>query len=242
MFLVIAILRRLVIIAVVLAIPLIVGEIVARKLIGAAVRSALAQRIGDSPKVSLGSTPVLLQLVHGHLNDVTVTAPAARIGGLPPVAVVAVLRDVHLRSVASLQGAIGSVEVTARLDGTGVRALLASRGCVRALPSAVAAVLTATPRVLIFPGRIDLLPPSGRGAEVRLRPTALGNTIAFGVIAAFVDGRPLPSAGLARSPSQTTCVRTLGALPFGAVLRSATAEAGALGLQLSARRVSFSAI
>lgn len=237
--LLIGLVRRLVMLAVILAIPAAVGEFVVRKVVGAAVASAVSTRIGASAHVNLGSGPVLLELAHGRLNGVIVSASGARIAGLPPVALTATLNDVHLTHLTSLQGAIGSLRVDARVGPAGVRDLLAGSSCVSGLPSALRSALTATPRVLLFPGRIDLLPPAGRAAEVRLRPVAGVGGLSFVVIGVDRAGVPAPVSTV-RAP--VLCTRTLGTLPFGARLASVAATAGTLDVEMRATGASFSAL
>jgi hypothetical protein len=236
------ILRRLLLLAAFLAIPLIVGELVARKLIGDAVAHAVQARIGVAPKIGFGSTPLLLQIVHGRLSSVSVSAVGAHIDGLPPLALRATLRDVHLRSLTGLQGAIGSLSVEAKLPPAGVRDLLATPACVDSLPQGLLAGLTRTPRVDLFPGRIDLLPPHGRAVEVRLRPYASGANLRFAIIGLEQDGVPVDAAQLALARGDTRCSRTLGDLPFGVSLVSATAGAGVLELDFAGSGASFSAL
>ena len=240
--LLIPILRRLLLLAVFLAIPFVAAELVARKLIGDAVTHAVAARIGGSPKIGFGSTPLLLQLVHGSLNAVSVSASGARIDGLPPVELTGTLRDVHLRSLTGLEGAIGSLSVDVRLPASGVRDLLATPSCVGSLPANVLAALTPTPRVALFAGRIDLLPPRGRAAEVRLRPLAAGNSVRFTPIGLELAGVPSSAAQLDALRAQTRCSRTLSDLPFGISLSSAQADPGALELSFAGTGASFSAV
>jgi len=237
--LLIGLVRRLVVLAAILAIPVVAGEFVVRKLVGDAVATAVSSRIGATAHVSLGSGPVLLELAKGRLNGVTVSASRARIAGLPPVALTATLNDVHLSHLTSLQGAIGSLQVDARMGSAGVRELLASPSCTDALPADLRSALTATPRVLLFPGRIDLLPPAGRRAEIRLRPLARRSGIAFTVIA--IERGGVPSAVSAVSAS-VLCVRTLERLPFGATVASVATTAGALDVTLRATGASFVAL
>src|SRR5471032_877992 len=115
MFLLLPILRRLLYIAIFVAILAVGAELLARKLIGADVSHAVAARIGVSPKVGFGSTPLVEQIARGSLDDVSVSAAGARIDGLGPLSLSGTLRDVHLRSLTSLQGAIGSLEIHAGL-------------------------------------------------------------------------------------------------------------------------------
>jgi hypothetical protein len=234
------ILRRLAVLAIVLAIPLVAGELVARKLLGDAVRSAVVARIGGSAQISFGSTPVLWQLVHGHLN-VSVTAARVDFRGLPPVSLRGQLDDIHLTSLTSLQGAIGAVTVEAKLGPDGVRDLLSSPRCIDSLPSSLAAALTARPRVLIFPGHVSLLPPVGRSAELRLRPRALGGSVDFHVIAVVLNSAPVAPSTLDAVAAQADCVRQLGDLPFGLRLAHAGAGSGAVTLGFAASDSSFSA-
>jgi hypothetical protein len=86
MFLFFGIFRKLVYVVLVFAIPLIAGEFIARSLLGDAVNSAIVSRIGGKAQVGFGTTPVLLQLVNGHLSDVSVSESKAQIGGLPTLA------------------------------------------------------------------------------------------------------------------------------------------------------------
>jgi hypothetical protein len=225
-----------------LAIPLVAVELVARKLVGDAVAHAVAMRIGVKPTIGFGSTPLLLQVVHGRLDTVTVRARGAHIDGLPPLALNATLRDVHLRSLTSLQGAIGSLTLQASLPPAGVRDLLASAGCMDALPAGVLAGLTRSPRVDLFPGRVDVLPPRGRSAEVVLRPSAAGANVRFALTAVERYGQPLSVAQVALVRANTRCERALGALPFGVSLVSATAARGSLILGFAGSGASFSAL
>jgi hypothetical protein len=224
------------------AIPLVAGELVARKLIGDAVAHAIEARIGGSAKIGFGSSPLLVQIAHGRLDDVSVSAGRAQIGGLPPVALSATLRDVHLRSLTGLEGAIGSLAVQAKLGPGGVRDLLATAACIDSLPRSVLAELTRSPRVDLFPGRIDLLPPHGRAAEVRLRPYTSGASVDFTLIGLEQRGIPVPAATLAAARQTTRCSRALGGLPFGVALVSASAGAGTLQLAFAGRDASFSAL
>jgi hypothetical protein len=236
------ILRRLLMLAAFLAIPLVAGELVARKLIGDAVAHAVQAHIGVAPKVGFGSTPLLWQIVHGHLDSVSISAAGAHIDGLPPLALSATLRDVHLRSLTGLEGAIGSLSIEARLPPAGVRDLLATRACIDALPRSVLEGLTLDPRVDLLPGRIDLLPPHGRSFEVRLRPQASGSALRFEIIALVEAGVNASSAQLAAVRDATTCSRTLGALPFGVTLGSASVGSGDLELAFAGSDASFSAL
>jgi hypothetical protein len=237
MFLLTRLLRRVLVLALVLAALLAACEFVARKLVGDAIASAVKARIGAAPHVGLGSAPIVLQLLHGHIDTATLSANGARIGGLPPISLTATLRDVHIAHLTSLQGAIGSLSIAARLGPGTVRDLLATRACLDDLPAAERAGLGSKPRVDIFPGRIDLLPASGRTTEARIVPGVAGDGITFTVTALEHSGAPL------RLPVPApTCSRALPDLPFGAMLRSATATSGVLNLTFAASDVTFSAI
>jgi len=242
MFLLIGIARRLLVLVVVLAIPVVGGELLTRTLIGDAISSAVKSRIGVSPDVSLGSSPILLQLIHGRIDTATVHAKNARIGGLPPMTLSATLHDVHVSHLTSLQGAIGSLRVDAALGPAAVRDLLSTPACIASMPSDVRVALTATPRVLLFPGRIDLLPPAGRAAEVRLRPVAAGNAVLFRLSGVELGGAAASNATLARAQAQTSCSRSLAGLPFGISLVSATARTGALELAFTGANATFTAL
>jgi hypothetical protein len=234
--------RRLVSLAIFLAIVAGIGEFVARKLIGDAVKSAVSSRIGGTASVGFGSTPLLLQLAHGRLDDVTVSAADARFGSLPPVSVQASLRDVHMTSVTSLQGAIGEVIVHAHIGPVGVRDLLATQSCVDSLPGLVLGGLSAHPRVVLTPGQVELLPPRGRAVEVRFVPRAVSDAVYFALDGLAVDGREASGAELAAAGSRTACVRGVSALPFGLHLVHAAAEQGNVELELIAHDSSFAAI
>ena len=240
--LLIPILRRLLLLASFLAVPLIAAELIARKLIGDAVAHAVQARIGVAPKIGFGSTPLLLQIIHGRLSEVTVSAERAHIDGLPPLALTATLRDVHLRSVTGLEGAIGALRIEAQLPPDGVRDLLATPACVDPLPPAILAGLTRSPRVELFPGRIDLLAPRGRASEVRFRPYAAGSSVDFAVIGLEQAGAPVAATTLAAVRERTHCSRALDASPFGVSLVSARALAGALELSFAGSDASFSAL
>ncbi len=236
------ILRRLLLLAAFLAVPVIAGELVARKLIGDAVKHAVQARIGVAPKISFGSTPLLVQIAHGSLNAVSISAAGARIDGLPPLALSGTLRDVHLSSLTGLQGAIGSLSIELKLAANGVRELLATPACIDALPQGVLAALTRSPRVDLFAGRIDLLPPRGRAAEVRLRAYASGASVRFAIIGLDQGGAPMSAAQLASARAGTRCSRALSNLPFGVSLVSASAAPGALELAFAGSGASFSAL
>jgi hypothetical protein len=242
MLLLFPILRRLLFTAAFLAIPVVAGELLARKLIGSAVTHAVQARIGVAPKLGFGSTPLLLQLVHGKLDAVSVSAAGARFDGLPPLSLSATLRDVHLRDLTSLQGAIGSLSVDAKLAPAGVRELLATPGCLDSLPPSLLAELTLRPRVILLPGRVDLLPPHGRRGEVRLRPYASGASVRFAIVGLELDGAPASPTQLDDARARTWCARALSKLPFGISLVSAGATAGALDLGFIGSGASFSAV
>jgi hypothetical protein len=231
-------LRRLLVLAIILAVPIVGGELLARKLVGDAVRSAVRARIGVSPRVEFGSTPLLLDVVHGRVARLQLSAKGARIGGLGPLALSASLENVHLTSLTGLSGAIGSLRLSAQLPPDGVAPLLAARACAGALPADVRAALTSRPRVYLFPGRVDLLPPQGRAVEVRLRPLASGGRLVF-----VVDG--LERAGLSEpvtTLAAVSCVRALSGLPFDVRLTSASAGTGVLDLAFAGANASFSAL
>jgi len=242
MFLLFPILRRLLHLAIFVAILAVGAELLARKLIGDAVTHAVAARIGVSPKVGFGSTPLVVQIAHGSLVDVTVSAHGARIDGLGPLALSGTLRNVHLRSLTGLQGAIGSLEVAAGVPPSVVLGLLATPACAQSLPAAVRSGLTSRPRVEIFPGRVYLLPPRGNEAEVRLRPYVAGSSLRFAISSIELGGAPAPSADLRAARTGASCTRRLSDLPFGIALVSAKAGSGALALAFSGRGASFSAI
>lgn len=242
MFLLTAILRRLLVLLVVLAIPVVIVELVARKLIGDAVASAVRARIGVAPKIGFGSTPLLLQLVGGKLDTVTASAKGARIDDLPPLALSATLRDVHLTHLTSLEGAIGSLRVVATLSAAGVADLLATPSCVESLPPSALVALRGRPRVDLFPGRVDLLPAHGRAVELRFRPAVAGNSIEFALSGYERAGAPVPATELASAQTRARCSRALANLPFGISLDSATARSGGLDLGFHGANASFSAI
>jgi hypothetical protein len=234
-------LRPLLILAIVLAIPVVAGELVARKLISDAVTSAVRARIGVAPDVSLGASPILLQLIRGRIDTATLRASGARIGGLPPLTLTATLRDVHVTHLTSLQGGIGSLSLEALLAPPAVGELLATPACIGSLPPDLRSALTAAPRVLLFPGRVDLLPPTGRAVEVRLRPAAAGDSVTFRVSGVELGGTPAGSA-LASARAQANCTRPLAGLPFGVSLVSASARPGTLALAFSGTNATFSAL
>jgi hypothetical protein len=241
MTLMIGIVRRVLVLAIVVAVPVVAGELVARKLIGDAVTSAVRAKIGSAPDVNLGSAPVLLQLVRGRINAATLHARDARIGDLPPAALTATLRDVRLADVASLEGAIGSLRLDVRLAPAAVRKLLAATGCVRSLPANLRGALTPAPRVVLLAGRIDVLPPSGRTVDLRLRTTMVRDAVAFEPSGLELDGAPAPAHDLAGTTT-ASCTRPLHDLPFGISLVSASARPGALALAFSGRGAAFSAL
>ncbi len=242
MFLLLPIFRRLLYLAIFIAILAVGAELLARKLVADAVTHAVAARIGVSPKVGFGSTPLVVQIARGSLGAVRVRADGARIDGLGPLSLSGTLRDVHLRSLTGLQGAIGSLEVAAGLPPSVVLGLLATRACAQSLPAAVQAGLTSRPRVEIFPGRVDLLPPRGRAAEVRLRPYVGGSSLRFAISTIELRGAPAPAADVREARTRASCSRALSNLPFGIGLISAAARSGAVALAFSGRGASFSAI
>jgi hypothetical protein len=242
MFLLLPILRRLLHLAIFLAILAVGAELLSRKLIGDAVAHAVAARIGVSPKIGFGSAPLILQIGRGSLGDVSVSAKRARIDGLGPLSLSGTLRDVHLRSLTGLQGAIGSLEVAAGVPPAVVLGMLATPACAQSLPAAVRSGLTSHPRVEVFPGRVDLLPPRGRAAEVRLRPYVAGSTLRFAITSVELGGAPAPAAQVREAQTGASCSRELSNLPFGITLVSVSATSGALALAFSGRNASFSAI
>jgi hypothetical protein len=186
--------------------------------------------------------PLVVQIARGSLGDVTLSAQGARIDGLGPLSLSGTMRDVHLRSLTGLQGAIGSLEVAAGLSPTVVLGILATAACAESLPAAVRSGLTSRPRVAIFPGRVDLLPPRGRAAEVRLRPYVAGSTLRFAIAGVDMHGAPAPAADVRGAQTRASCSRELSNLPFGIALISARATSGALELDFSGRGASFSAL
>jgi hypothetical protein len=231
--------RRLLVVVVILALPLVIGELLARKLIGDAVASTLAARFGGSPRVGFGSKPLLLELLDGHLDELTVSDARAHLGGLPPVALSASFRDVHVTSLTALRGATGPVTVRASLDATVVRDLLAVAGCTRSLPADVSEALGADPRILLLAGHVSLLPVDGDAAELRLVPVLFHDAVAFRVIGVLLAGAAVPVATLRSVAAGTDCVRPLGSLPFNLRLDGVTAAPGAVQLDLRAAGASF---
>ena len=132
--------------------------------------------------------------------------------------------------------------MAAGLSPAVVLGILATPACAQALPAAVRSGLTSHPRVAIFPGRVDLLPPSGRAAEVRLRPYVAGSALRFAVSGVELGGAPAPAADVRYAQSRANCSRELSNLPFGIALVSAKAGSGSLALAFSSRGASFSAI
>ena len=234
------IVRRLLMLAIVLAVPVIGGELLARKLVGEAVAAAVRARIGVSPQVSLGTSPILLQLARGRIDDATLHARGAHLGALPAVTLTATLRDVHVTHLTRLQGAIGSLIVDAQLAPGAVRDLLATRRCIDALPPPVRTALTRAPRVVLVRDRVELLPPAGRAVELRLRPQVSRHVLRFRVSGLELAGAPAPAAALAAARASTSCARPLGDLPFGISLISAAARGGTLGLAFAATGATFS--
>jgi hypothetical protein len=237
-----SIVRRLLFLALFLALPLVVGEIVVRKFLGSAVKSAIAARIGGSPQVSFGSTPVLWQLVHGHLDDVTVSETDARLGQLPPMTLAASFHDVHITSITGLHGAIGQIDLQTDLQPHSVLDLLATPACIESLPASVLEGLTGHPRLKIFRNHISVLPPSGRVAELRFAPAARANTIVFRLIGLVDSGATSSTATLDSVAAGVTCARTAENLPLNLRLVSARARPGKLLLGFSAPSASFSGI
>jgi hypothetical protein len=233
--------RTLIMLVVLLAVPLIAGELIARKLVGDAVGSAISSQFGGSPHVSFGSTPLLWQIVGGRLDDVSVSEPEANIVGLPPARLHANFDDVELSSLIGLHGVIGTVAAQANLDPQAVRDLLESDGCVRSLPPSVIAALSRDPRVVIVAGHIAVLPRRGRGAELRFVPSTLGSTIALHLTGVLERGVPVSSSELDVLASQADCLRNVSGLPFALTLVSARAVPGDLELSFAGRRATFSA-
>lgn len=231
MFLIVGVVRRLVILAVVLAIPAVALELVARKVVGDAVASQVKTAFGGAPAVDFGSTPLLEQIAEGHLN-VTITDAHAAVAGLPPVALSASFDDVHMTSLLGLHGRIGSVTATAGLGPHRVRALLSSSGCIAALPANELAALTNRPRVRIGIGHITLLPPHGRAVVVRIVPVESQDKLAFNVASVTAAGQAL--AGV-----RAGCAVGVGALPFGLTFTGASATKGLLELAFSGHGASF---
>jgi hypothetical protein len=231
LFLLVMLLRRLVILAIVLAIPVVAGEFVARALVGAAVKSQVTAAFGGSPSVSFGSTPLLLQLVEGHVT-VDVTEPRATIPGLPPVALTADFNDIHLTNLIGLHGVIGGVQATARLGRDGTRDILAASGCVSSLPANIVGALGDRPRVRFHGGHVTLLPQHGHAVTVHVVPTAAAGKVDFSAVS--IDG---DSATAARSNSG--CVSGVGGLPFGLSLTSASVAHSSLELAFSGQGARF---
>jgi hypothetical protein len=237
-----SIVRRLLFLVLFLAVPLVAAEVVARKLLGHAVANAVSARIGGSPQVSFGTTPVLWQIIHGQLNDVDVSDKHVVLGGLPPTALSASLHDIRITSVTTLNGAVGRISLHADLPPRSVLAMLATPACIESLPASVVGGLTDHPRVLIFADHISVLPPSGRAAELRLAPAAIDGSIEFRLIGLIDGGANVSSATLDSVAASVTCSRSVADLPFNLRLVSARARPAALRLGFSAGSASFSAL
>lgn len=231
-FLIVWIVRKLAVIALLLAVPAVAGELIARKLVGDTVRSAVVARFGGSPSVSFGTAPLLWQLLRGRLDDVSVTDSSVSIGGLPPASATANFDNVHVTNLIGLHGVIGVVQVAASLGPAAVRDLLATRSCAGGLPDGIGATLTADPRVAIVPGHVSLLPPRGHSVQIRLVPSAVNGALVFHLIGLVEDGADASAATVNALGSQSDCTRTLPGLPFNLRLTSASANAGAVLLGL----------
>jgi hypothetical protein len=241
MFLLVSIARRLFFVAIALAIPLVAGEFLARTLVSAAVKNAIVARIGGGKaQIGFGSTPVLLQLVHGNLNDVSVSEKHAHLGDLPSLSFNATLTDVHLASVTHLQGAIGAITAQAHLDSHAVRDLLATPACVNSLAPDLLRVLCERPRVAISAGHVTLRPPHGDAVVLALFPAAVGHTIYFHVTGLVVDGTRAARATLDSVAASVNCARTVTDLPFGLALQGVSAKPHTLELDFGASNASFS--
>jgi hypothetical protein len=229
--------RRLLPLAIVLAVVLGAGEYLARQLVGDAVKSAIRDRIGGSPHVGFGSTPLLLELLRGHLDGVSVSEAHAQLGDLPPVAFDATLDNVHLSSLTRLSGDIGQITLRARLGPRAVLELFATPACVESLAPALHADLTPASRVILAGDRIALLPPHGRAFELRLFPVALGGVLSFHPTALALDRAPVSAAALA---AHVDCLRTITGLPYGLRLTQAAVLPGALDLVFASTDARFS--
>jgi hypothetical protein len=229
-FLIAWIVRKLVVIALVIAIPAVAGEFIARKLVGDTVRNVVTARFGGSAKVGFGSTPLLWQLAHGQLDDVTVTEADASIGGLPPLSLTANFEDVRVTDLIGLRGAVQTIEAEASLGPAGVRDLLATGACAGGLPDGIGAALTAGPRVVIRRGHVFLLPPHGRSVELRLVPVAANGALLFDLVGVAEDGAGVSAATVSALGSHADCTRTIGGLPFNLRLTGARATDGILKL------------
>jgi len=236
MFLIRFVVRRLLVILAIAAIPLVAGELIARKLVGDAVKSAVAARFGGQPAVSFGSTPLLWQLVNGRLDDVTVTEAGADVGGLPPVSVTANFENVTVQKLIGLHGLVAAVAVTASLDRNGVRELLRASPCAGELPDGIGAALTAGPRVRLHAGAITLLPPRGRAVLVRLVPSAVDGELDLRLVRVVAHGASVAPGSLGPAGG---CLVPLHDLPFRLTLASAGAMPGALRLELRGSRAEF---
>ena len=96
-----------------------------------------------------------------------------------------------------------------------MRDLLATPACIESMPSGRAGRAHRDPACPLFPGRVDLLPPSrarGRGAPA---PQAAGDAVVFRLSGLERVGAPASSATLARAQARTSCSRSLPGLPFG---------------------------
>jgi LmeA-like phospholipid-binding len=212
--------RRLALLALVLAIPLVIGELVARRLVGDAVASQLRSHFGGShASVGFGSTPLLLQLIDGHI-DANASIARVQIAKLPPAALQVSFDDVRLSSLLGLRGVAGSVLAHVSLGPDAVGRLLWNGGCAGELPPQLAADLANSPRIAIGRGRVKI---HGDGAGLDVVPTRVGRTIDFTSVSA----------------PRVACTISVGAAPYGLALAGTSASDGALVVTFRARGVRF---
>jgi len=229
-FVIVWLARRLVLLVLLLAIPAVAGELIARKLVSDTVGGKVTAQFGGKPSVDFGSTPLLLQLLRGRVN-LSVSEPDASVAGLPPVALHADFENIRVTSLLGLHGVIGTVTAHATLGPKGVGRLLLQSGCAGALPVGMRSALSAGSRIVIGAGHMTVL--ARRGAQrARIVPTAIGGRVAFNVVGA--------SAGSAPPAGGSGCVATLGGLPFNLSLASAIADGGVLDLAFTGRGARFS--
>ncbi|WP_188836276.1 LmeA family phospholipid-binding protein [Flexivirga endophytica] len=208
------------IVAAFVVVALVVGaEVFARHQLRSKVSDAMANGLHTSRvDVGIGSSPALLDLGRGTIDQVSLNARKATVCQVRDVSLDAKVHDV---STSPSGGRIGASELTLTLTGKSLNDLLAGSG--------KADGVTATTR-----SGSDTVRLTGLGglARVQVRPKVTDGKLDFTVVSASFAGRPVPAAQ-AQKLLRGGGANRLEELPLG--LRATAVQVTDAGLETSFR-------